>query len=300
MAEKTPLEDAVRVLTLEQTESQGPVTNFQGESLPFPTGRIYGGQIMSQAIMAAAQTTDEHREPNSIHGYYIRTGLLDQNVNFAVSNLRDGRSYSTRMVEVSQPDRSILQALVSFQEAGQVGVAYADPIPQDLPNPQDLQSAQDLMSPYADKSAFANYYANQSPFDIRHITPTIMLGPDKEAQEHDSGHQLVWLRANGQMELSQTLQRSLLALACDQLMMEPALRRSGLSIATPGISYASIDHSMWWYQDVDVCSWLLFVQDTTVATHGRALCSARVYSQDGVLVSVMSQEAMIRIPENHK
>ncbi|BDR52614.1 acyl-CoA thioesterase II [Bombiscardovia nodaiensis] len=293
---ETPLDQAMRALAVSaQDESKLALV---GQNLPFPTGRIYGGQIMAQAVMAAAASVPKGRTPNSVHGYYLRTGLLDEQVHFDVANLRDGRSYSTRMVDVWQPERAILKALVSFQEAGQEGVEYADSMPGALPEPQSLKSAKDLMAPFADKSAFAAYYARQSPFDIRHITPTIMLGPDKEAQAKDSGRQLVWVRADGPTQgASQTLQRALLALACDQLMMEPALRRTGLSVTTPGISYASIDHAMWWYQDIDMSSWVLFEQNTTVAAHGRALCSAKVYSTEGALLAAMSQEAMIRVPQ---
>ncbi|RBP99817.1 acyl-CoA thioesterase [Bifidobacterium xylocopae] len=295
---ETPLQQAIRVLSPEETGRGRSASTWRADSLPFPTGRIYGGQIMAQSILAAAGTVPEGREPNSVHGYYIRTGLLDQEVGFDVEDLRDGRSYSTRMVDVSQPGRPILKAMVSFQESGQGGVRYADSMPTGLPDAEELTSARDLMAPYADKSAFAAYYANQSPFDIRHITPTIMLGPYKDAQSRDSGRQLVWLRADGKTDgVGQTMQRALLALACDQLMMEPALRRTGLSIATPGISYASIDHAMWWYEDIDMASWLLFVQDSAVAGHGRALCSAKVYNQDGDLLAAMAQEAMLRVPQ---
>ncbi|BDR55032.1 acyl-CoA thioesterase II [Bombiscardovia apis] len=291
----TPLAEAIRALSVQPGETQDG--SLSGSNLPFPTGRIYGGQIMAQSIMAAAQSVPEDRTPNSVHGYYIRTGLLDQDVRFDVTNLRDGRSYSTRMVDASQPERPILKTMVSFQVSGQDGMEYADPMSADLPAPESLKSAKDLMMPFADKSPFAAYYAKQSPFDIRHITPTIMLGPDNQARAKDSGRQLVWMRADGQATMSQTLQRAMMALGCDQIMMEPALRRTGLSIATPGISYASIDHSMWWYKDVDVCSWMLFEQDTTVAAHGRALCTARVYDQEGDLLAAMTQEAMIRIPQ---
>ena len=82
-----------------------------------------------------------------------------------------------------------------------------------------------------------------------------------------------------------------------QVMMEPVLRRAGLSISTPGISYASIDHSMWWYRDVDINQWHLYVQDTPTAAHGRGLGVAKVYTQDGELVAAMAQEAMSRVPQ---
>ena len=86
----------------------------------------------------------------------------------------------------------------------------------------------------------------------------------------------------------------MLALGCDQVMMEPVLRRAGLSISTPGISYASIDHSMWWYQDIDINEWHLYVQDTPIAAHGRGLGIAKVYAQNGDLVAAIAQEAMVR------
>ena len=193
--------------------------------------------------------------------------------------------------------RPILTAIASFQEQGQSGVEFSDTMPQDVPAPETLTSAKELMEPYADKSPFAKFYAKKSPFDIRHVTPTIMLGADKDSAAHDSGKQLVWMKADGVADVPQVMHRAMLALGCDQVMMEPVLRRAGLSISTPGISYASIDHSMWWYRDVDINQWHLYVQDTPTAAHGRGLGVAKVYTQDGELVAAMAQEAMIRVPQ---
>ena len=123
-------------------------------------------------------------------------------------------------------------------------------------------------------------------------------GADNDSAKQDSGKQLVWMRADGHADMPQVMHRAMLALGCDQVMMEPVLRRAGLSIATPGISYASIDHSMWWYRDVDINQWHLYVQDTPTAAHGRGLGVAKVYSQDGELVAAMAQEAMIRVPQD--
>ncbi len=117
----------------------------------------------------------------------------------------------------------------------------------DVPDPESLKSSKELMEPFADKSSFAKYYAYNSPFDIRYISQPILLGPDKRSHEEDSGKQLVWMRADGSCEVSQTMHRAMLALGCDQIMLEPILRRTGLTVMTPGISFASIDHSMWWY-----------------------------------------------------
>ena len=296
--ESTPLERLARVLELGEPSAHRGHTYLSGESMYFPTGRVYGGQVIAQSLLAAAKTVPQGRLPHSIHGYFIAMGDIRQDLLFDVETLRDGRSFSARRVNVTQADGAILTAIASFQQEGQLGVEFADPMPADVPAPESLTAAKDLMAPFAAKSPFAEYYAKRSPFDIRHVTPTIMLRPDATSAGHDSGRQMVWMRADGELpDAPQTLHRAMLALGCDQVMMEPVLRRAGLSIATPGISYASIDHSMWWYRDVDVTQWHLYVQDTPTAAHGRGLATAKVYAQSGELVAAMSQEAMIRVPQ---
>lgn len=296
--EETPLEHVVKVLDVVRTGQEGAHTLFRGDSLYFPTKRIYGGQIVAQSVMAGSRTVPEGRLPNSVHACFLRTGSIEEEVRVYVETLRDGRSFSSRRTDVLQSKGSILTTVLSYQESGQHGVRYADPMPGDLPDPEDLTSAKDLMRPYAEKSSFADYYVTQSPFDIRHLGKTVLMGVDKEAVAKDSGRQMVWSRTDGHLDMSQTMNRALLALECDQIMMEPALRRSGLGITTRGISFASIDHSMWWYQDIDLNKWHLFVQDSPVADHGRSLCVAKVYTRDGALASVMIQEAMIRVPQD--
>lgn len=293
---KTPLEHLVDVLQLGETSQYRGHTYINGESLYFPTGIVYGGQVIAQSLVAASKTVSDTRLPHSIHGYFIKPGDIHQDLLFDVESLRDGRSFSARRVNVTQAEGSILTAIASFQEHGQTGVEFADPMPNHIPDPETLTSAKELMTPYADTSSFADYYVEKSPFDIRHVTPTIMLQADRQSASQDSGKQMVWMKVDGRIDVPQILHRAILALGCDQIMMEPVLRRAGLSISTPGISYASIDHSMWWYRDIDINNWHLYVQDTPTAAHGRGLGIAKVYSQNGELVAAMAQEAMIRIP----
>lgn len=287
----------VQVLQLGKPSSYRSHTYVTGESMYFPTGRVYGGQVIAQSLIAASKTVEDERVPHSIHGYFIAAGDIRQDLLFDVETLRDGRSFSSRRVNVTQAAGPILTAITSFQQRGQSGVEFADAMPTDIPDPETLPSVKELMEPFAGKSPFAEYYAERSPFDIRHVTPTVMLKPDTKSAKADSGRQMVWMRAAGDLEVSQTMHRALLALECDQVMMEPVLRRAGLSVSTPGISYASIDHSMWWYRDIDVTAWHLYVQDSPTAAHGRGLGTAKVYAQSGELVAVMSQEAMVRVPD---
>ncbi|WP_390458453.1 acyl-CoA thioesterase [Bifidobacterium apicola] len=296
-------ESLARAIAALDVQKQQPVdgrSRFRGESLDFPTGRLYGGQLLGQAIMAGGRTVPEGRLPHSMHAYYLRTGLLKQDVQAEVETIRDGHSFSSRQVDLRQGERTILNALLSYQQVGQEGIRYSDPMPAGLPDPEDLLGSREQMEPYADQSPFADYYARQSPFDLRHVGGTVLLDDaENENFEDDSrSRQAVWSRTQGRADLDPLMRRALLAMECDQIMMEPALRRAGLSMTTPGISFASIDHAMWWYQDLDPCDWHCFIQESPVADHGRSLCMAKVYNRQGDLAAFMVQEAMIRVPKD--
>ncbi|KFF31032.1 acyl-CoA thioesterase [Bifidobacterium bombi] len=295
--EVVAVEELVDTLTLGEPRVDRDHAYVTGPNLYYPTERIYGGQLSAQAVMAAAATITDDKVPDSIHECFLTVGKLDETTLYDVKTLRDGRSFSTRQITATQSESTLFTALASFQKQGQTGVEFHDHMMQDLPDPESLTSAQQLMSPYAAKAAFAKYYAEQSPFDLRHIGSTVMLTPDEASHKADSGKQMVWARLLHPVDVSQTMHRALLAFECDQLMMEPDLRRAGYSTATPGIFYASIDHAMWWYGDIDMNEWHLFVQDAPVAGHGRALGTAKVYTKSGELVAAMTQDAMMRVPE---
>ena len=126
----TPLQRLAKVLQLGTPSTYRSHTYVNGESLYFPTGRVYGGQVIAQAMMAASKTVSPSRLPNSIHGYFISAGDIRQDLLFDVENLRDGRSFSARRVNVTQAQGSILTAIASFQEQGQDGIEFADPMPE--------------------------------------------------------------------------------------------------------------------------------------------------------------------------
>ncbi len=301
--EDEPLARAIVALNLQEQQHTDGRSSFRGDSLDFPTGRLYGGQLLGQAIIAGGRTVPEGRLPHSMHAYYLRTGLLDQDVQAEVETIRDGHSFSSRRVDLHQGERTILNALLSYQQVGQEGVRYDDPMPTGLPDPENLPGSRELMEPYADQSPFADYYAHQSPFDMRHVGGTVLLDDADDAENGNSrddsrSRQAVWSRTQGRVDLDPLMRRALLAMECDQIMMEPALRRAGVSMTTPGISFASIDHAMWWYQDLDPCDWHCFIQESPVADHGRSLCLAKVYNRRGDLAAYMVQEAMIRVPKD--
>lgn len=281
-----PLRTVLEVLEL----TPGEPDTFEGGSLPKPGGRVFGGQVLAQCLLAAARTVPDDRLPHSVHGYFLRPGDVSLPITFAVERLRDGRSFSARRTHALQGGQPILSMTTSFQ-VEQPGVDHTDAPPPSVPGPDRVPSALDVLSGI--DHPVAQFWTQASAFDLRHVEDSIYLRPGPMA----SGLQMVWMRARGPVPDDQVLHRALLAYACDQVMLEPVLRRHGLSWATRGLSIASLDHAMWWHRPVRVDQWLLYVQSAPSAHGGRGLGAARVYRQDGTLVATIAQEGMVRTPD---
>jgi acyl-CoA thioesterase-2 len=251
---------------------------------------VFGGQVLAQALLAAGRTITDGRLPHSLHGYFLRAGDVREPITFTVERLRDGRSFSARRTHALQGGEAILSMITSFQEQ-QPGLDYADEMPTGIPGPDEVPSALDVLGGI--DHPVAKFWTQEAAFDVRHVGGSIYLGPPAEA----TGQQAVWFRSRGPLPDDQLLHRALLAYACDQVMLEPILRRAGRSWVTRGLSIASLDHAMWWHRDVRVDDWLLYVQSTPSAQGGRGLGAARVFTQDGTLVASVAQEGMVRVPD---
>ncbi len=283
---------------------------FVGQSLPQLNGRVFGGQVLAQGLIAAGRTVPSDRLPHSLHGYFLRAGVVDQPITYAVERLRDGRSFTARRIHALQGDVPILSMILSFQEA-QPGFDHAVP-QQPVAGPDLVDSAVEVLGSL--DHPVAQFWTRYAAFDVRHVGSSLYLGPDTHGSDSPDSpdspddpdangvhgptdQQRVWMRARGVVPESQLVHRALLAYACDQVMLEPVLRRHGLSWATRGLSIASLDHAMWWHRDVRVDDWLLYEQSSPSAQGGRGLGLARVYSRDGTLVATIAQEGMVRAPQ---
>ncbi|HLR28515.1 MAG TPA: acyl-CoA thioesterase II [Ruania sp.] len=282
-------EDPLQTVLAALEPTQTGEDTFTSESLPQINGRVYGGQVLAQALLAAGRTTSADRLPHSVHGYFLRPGKLDEPITFTVERLRDGRSFSARRTHALQSDKPILSMITSFQES-QAGVDHALQMP-DVPPPEDLPSSVELFNSL-DHPAARFFYRNGA-FDIRHTAGHLFTGPAQEATDD----QALWMRARGPVPGGQLLHRAVLAYACDQVMLEPIMRRHGIFWLTRDASLASLDHAMWWHRDVDVSQWLLYVQSSPSAQGGRGLGEAKVFDRDGRLVASIAQEGMVRVPE---
>lgn len=280
-----PLLTVLDVLDLETVDAD----TFVGGSLRKPGGRVFGGQVLAQSLLAAARTVEDDRLPHSVHGYFLRAGDVELPITFAVERLRDGRSFTARRTHALQAGVPILSMTTSFQ-VEQPGVEHSDTPPHSAPEPEDVRSALEVLAPI--DHPVAAFWTQASAFDLRHVEDSIYLTPAAERTDR----QMVWMKARGPVPDDQVLHRALLAYACDQVMLEPVLRRHGASWASRGLSIASLDHAMWWHRPARVDEWLLYVQSAPSAQGGRGLGAARVYRQDGALVATIAQEGMVRLP----
>ena len=261
---------------------------FVGESQPQPHGRVYGGQVLGQTLVAAGRTVEPGRLVHSMHGYFLRPGDSDEPITFAVERLRDGRSFTARRVHAIQFGKPILSMIASFQD-DDPGLAHQDEMPE-VPGPETLPTTFELMG-HIDHP-IARYWSRSRPIDLRHVDQPIywQQGPEKVAR------QAVWMRTVGPLPDDQLLHRAVLGYASDYTLLESVLRRHGRVWATPGLKAASLDHAMWWHRPVRADEWLLYVQSSPSASGSRGLGIGRIFSRDGTLVASVAQEGMLRVP----
>jgi acyl-CoA thioesterase-2 len=281
-----PTADLVEVLKLNKVSD----TDFIGRTQWMPHGRVFGGQVLAQSLVAAMHTLPQSRGVHSLHSYFLRAGAIDQEIRFEVEILRDGRSFSARRVKALQSDKPIFVLSASFQDlAG--GLEHQETMPEGLPDPDSLPSAKDLLG-QLDHPA-TNYWANARPFDLRHVTEPVYLRPAKK----QSADQMIWFKSIGNFPGEEQLQTAALAYASDYTILESVLRKHGLSWAHPGLNTASLDHAMWFHEKPNVNEWMLYVQHSPSASGGRGLALGSIFARDGKLLASIAQEGMVRVPE---
>lgn len=265
---------------------------FIGPSQWMPHGRVFGGQVLAQSLVAASRTI-ENRNVHSMHGYFLRPGNMELPITFSVDRLRDGRSFSTRRVQAFQSDVPIFSMIASFQEEDP-GLEHQDDFPSGIPDPESLPSAADLIGD--NPHPVAQYWAKARPFDMRHVDSPIYFS----VEGNPVAHQAVWLRALGPMPDDQSLHTAALAYASDYSILESIYRRHSIAWSHPGLKSASLDHAMWFHRPAKVDQWMLYVQESPSAQGGRGLALGRIFNSRGELLATVAQEGMVRVPEMRK
>ena len=285
-----PLDGLLAALDLTDTGARTNEDIFTGASQWMPHGRVFGGQVLAQSLVAAMRTTPDERAVHSMHGYFLRPGDVHQQITFSVDRIHDGRSFSTRRTQAYQNGLPILSMIASFQVPDD-GLDHQVEMPGDLPAPEELKSDTELLAGF--DHPVGRYWREERPFDLRHIPSPVYFSVEGE----HVAHQAVWFKTMGALPDDHDLHRAALAYASDYTILEPVLRAHGLAWTHPGLKMASLDHAMWWHHPARVDEWLLYVQDSPVAVGGRGLSTGRIFTRDGVLAASIVQEGMVRIPE---
>ena len=286
-----PLAELIETLNL--SDAAGARTRediFIGPSQWMPHGRVYGGQVLAQSLVAATRTVEATRKVHSLHGYFLRAGDISLPITFSVDRLRDGRSFSTRRVQAYQQGEPIFSMIASFQDQDP-GLDHQIEMPENISDPESLPSAAELMGD--NPHPVAQYWAKARPFDMRHVGSPIYFNVDGEKV----AHQAVWLKSLGSLASDRNLHTAALAYLSDYTILESIYRRHGIAWAHPGLKSASLDHAMWFHREARVDEWLLYVQESPSAQGGRGLSLGRIYTREGVLVASVAQEGMVRVPE---
>jgi acyl-CoA thioesterase-2 len=259
-----------------------------------PHGRIFGGQVLAQGLVAALHTVPSGRMPHSVHGYFLRAGDITKRIEYESEVLRDGKSFSARRVQAFQDGVPIFSMIASFQDLD-VGLAHQHPevaVPIDVPSPEELPEPSEHFADQESKGF--TYWAESRPFEIRHCEGPLYLKP----AEPKLASQSVWIRSKVQLPVTNPgLHLAALLFASDYSILEPILRVHGLPWLHPGLSTASLDHAIWIYDKINVNDWLLYRQESPISGHGRGLSMGKIYTRDGRLVASVAQEGMIRVPE---
>jgi len=292
MAEPTPEElvaDLLRVLDLKPLGED----RFEGPRRKDGIGRVFGGQVIAQALMAAQATVPEDRPAHSLHAYFLRGGSEDLDIGYRVERGFDGGSFANRRVIALQEERQILACSASFQRREGGPHHRAAPMPE-VPVPEDLQTDQAALEAHrAEIEANAPPIVLRAhPMEMRPTRPAMLLSREPAPPE-----QFVWFRARAPLPDDPRIHRAVLAYFSDMRFMATCLLPHGLSFALGDVRGASLDHAIWFHEDARADEWLLYATESPWSGHARGLNFGRIFTRDGRLVASTAQEGMFRAVE---
>ena len=266
---------------------------FVGRSPSEPVQRVFGGQVLAQALVAATRTVDPARLCHSFHAYFLRPGDPAIPILYEVDRSRDGGSFTARRVVAIQHGVPIFTLSSSFQRVEQ-GFEHQSQMPV-VPAPETLEDDQQmLLKDPGLPPAMRAWVERERPFETRSV---IGRGQFSNGRMGDRAARApldhIWLRTRGAVADDPVLHRALLAFVSDISLLDTALLPHGKSIFSD-VQVASLDHAMWFHRPFRADDWLLYVQDSPSASGGRGFNRGAIYTREGVLVASVAQEGLIR------
>jgi acyl-CoA thioesterase-2 len=278
------LDQLLTILDIERLEEN----LFRGLSPQVGWQRVFGGQVIGQALVAANRTVNG-RLTHSLHAYFLRAGDPSVPIIYNVDRIRDGGSFTTRRVVAVQHGQAIFSMAASFHRE-ETGLEHQIKMPE-VPPPESLPSEAELKACLIDRvpPQVKAYWERERPIEIRPVDLSRYLTPGN----HDPSQQ-VWIRATGELSNDQSLHQCVLAYASDFTLLDTALIAHGRFVFDPKLILASLDHALWFHRKLRADEWLLYAQDSPISGGGRAFCRGMLFTRDGKLVASTAQEGLLR------
>lgn len=285
------VQDLLAILDLEPIE----VNLFRGRSPQVGWQRVFGGQVIGQALVAACRTVDgiADRPPHSLHAYFLLPGDPKVPIVYEVDRIRDGRSFTTRRIVAIQHGRAIFAMSASFHRI-EPGLRHQAEMPK-VPGPEQLPSDVELrqrVSPMM-PDPIRRYFERERPIELRPVEFERYLG-----KKFLEGRFNVWIRTTGALPESAAIHQCVLAYASDLMLLDAALIPHGRTVFEKTIMAASLDHALWFHQPFKADEWLLYAQDSPNAGGARGFARGLIFTRDGTLVASVAQEGLLR--ERHE
>ena len=294
VTESEKLHELVGLLRLERIEEN----IFRGQSQDLGWGRVFGGQVVGQALSAAEQTVPSDRPVHSLHAYFLRPGDATKPIVYMVDPIRNGGSFTTRRVVAVQDGRPIFNLSASFQ-VEEDGFEHQHAALPDVTPPEELESENVLgrkMLARMSESARAKIspsmeerIAGERPIDVRPVDPIHLYNPGARAPVRR-----VWFRTNGPLPDAHSIHQYMLAYVSDFHFLATALQPHGVTWMNRGMQVASLDHAMWFHRPFRFDEWMLYDVEAPSAQGARGLSLGRWFCRDGRLVASTVQEGLMR------
>lgn len=282
------LKELLDHLELEQLERY----LFRGESRDIGSPRVFGGQVLGQALGAALRTVN-NRPVHSLHAYFLRAGDIRHPIVYEVDRARDGLSFSMRRVTAIQHGHQIFNLSASFHKAER-GLEHQFTMPRVKP-PEELPDAGLMLEALGDKvtPTVRDFYLRERPFEFR-FGQSEDLANDKGPEPRT----YLWFRTVGPVGDGVDLHRTLLAYVSDYHLIRTATLPHDVQVGDVRLQLASLDHAMWFHRDARVDDWLLYVMDSPSSMGSRGFARGTIFNRAGDMVASTAQEGLVRLLEH--
>ncbi len=284
VSKRSALGKLVHTLELEQLEQN----LFRGRSPDDGWQRVFGGQVVGQALRAATHTV-EARFAHSLHAYFMRPGDPKIPIIYEVEQTREGRSFATRRVIAIQHGKPIFTMSCSFHQE-EPGFTHAIKMP-DVPDPDELPSEDELRGQLLENmpAQIRAYWQKERPVEVRPVDINRYISPQKA-----NPVQHAWLRPTGPLPDDLAVHQCAIAFATDIALLDTALVPHGRTIFDPRLALASIDHALWFHKPARFDDWMLYSTDSPVAAGARGFTRGTLFTRKGDLIASAAQEGLIR------